>query len=82
MGQADLMEWLRCQPFQPFRIHLSDGASYDIRHPDQASPGILSVFVVTPGHDPSGTPWDVLTTLSMMHITRLVPLPPLAPPSN
>jgi hypothetical protein len=27
---------LSAQPFQPFRIHLSNGLSYDIRHPEMA----------------------------------------------
>jgi hypothetical protein len=34
MGPADLLTVLRRRPFEPFRIILSDGVTYDIRHPD------------------------------------------------
>ena len=39
MRPDDLLEYVRKQPFQPFRMHLTDGNSYDIRHPE-----IVKVF--------------------------------------
>jgi hypothetical protein len=36
MRQADLDEYLKRLPFQPFRIHLSTGAFFDIRQPQSA----------------------------------------------
>ncbi len=36
MRQDDLLEYLDCQPFQPFRIYLSTGAFFDIRQPQLA----------------------------------------------
>ena len=36
MRQDDLDEYLDREPFQPFRIHLSTGAFFDIRQPQLA----------------------------------------------
>jgi hypothetical protein len=36
MRPADIQEHLRRWPFQPLRVHLSDGSAYDIRHPEMA----------------------------------------------
>jgi len=36
MRPEDILELLRKHPFEPFRIHLSDGVAYDVRHPDMA----------------------------------------------
>jgi hypothetical protein len=33
MRPDDLRPYLERQPFQPFRLHLSSGAFFDIRHP-------------------------------------------------
>lgn len=34
MRAEELTEILRRQPFAPFRIHLTTGQTYDIRHPE------------------------------------------------
>lgn len=34
MQFEDLERRLRTRPFRPFRIHLTDGASYEVRHPE------------------------------------------------
>ena len=35
MRPDDVLELVRRQPFAPFRIHATDGRTYDVRHPDQ-----------------------------------------------
>ena len=34
MSPADVLEALRRRPFEPFRIQVSDGSTYDVRHPE------------------------------------------------
>lgn len=34
MRHEDVREHLDRQPFEPFRIHMSDGVTFDVRHPD------------------------------------------------
>jgi hypothetical protein len=36
MRPDDLQTILRLRPFKPFRIHLSNGLTYEIRHPEMA----------------------------------------------
>jgi hypothetical protein len=36
MNREDLREYLEREPFQPFRLHLSSGAFFDIRQPQLA----------------------------------------------
>jgi hypothetical protein len=33
MERDKLREWLKRQPFQPFRVHVADGRKYDVRFP-------------------------------------------------
>lgn len=34
MRPDEIIQHVRQQPFQPFRVYVSDGSSYDIRHPE------------------------------------------------
>ncbi len=34
MRPDDVLQMLRNRPFEPFRIHMSDGSEYVIRHPE------------------------------------------------
>ncbi|MCB9851227.1 MAG: hypothetical protein H6817_11060 [Phycisphaerales bacterium] len=36
MHPVEIREHLRRQPFEPFRVHISDGTHYDVRHPEMA----------------------------------------------
>ena len=36
MRPEDILELLRARPFEPFRVCLSDGSTYEIQHPDMA----------------------------------------------
>ena len=49
MRPEDILELLRKHPFEPFRIHLSDGVAYDVRHPDMAIVQRSKVIVAVPG---------------------------------
>lgn len=33
MQREELREWLKREPFQPFRVYLADGRTYDVRYP-------------------------------------------------
>lgn len=70
MRPDDLLELIRAQPFEPFRIHLSDGAAYDIRHPDQIITQRSKVIVGVPGRDAPDGPAEHTVHCALMHITR------------
>jgi hypothetical protein len=71
MEQDDFLRLLRASPFRPFQVHLTDGAMYEIRHPEQAAAGFTSVSVAVQPHDGED---QILHVISLLHITRLVPL--------
>jgi hypothetical protein len=48
---------------------LSDGASFEIRHPDMAIVERSKVIVAVPGHDPDG-PAERTVNCALVHITR------------
>ena len=66
----DILELLRQRPFQPFRIHLSDGSGHDVSHPEQALVFPGRVLVAVPSDRKPGLMQD-LHYCSILHITRL-----------
>jgi hypothetical protein len=82
MSHEDLLDHLRTQPFLPFRIQVSDGSSYDIRHPEQAMPTFASVLISLPSTDPSNPVWNRPVRVSLFHVVRLEPLAPNPPPTS
>ena len=53
MSPEQLRKSLRAAPFQPFRIHLADGRSFDVQHPEFASlsPTGRTVLVFSAGSE-------------------------------
>ena len=45
---GDMRERLDKRPFEPFRIGMTDGRSYDIAHPDLCMLGRTTVYVGVP----------------------------------
>lgn len=64
----DLRGLLRKRPFSPFRIHVTDGKSYDIAHPDQIIV-LRSRAVVGAGNDNGFA--ERLEHIALVHIVRL-----------
>ena len=82
MPPSDLLEALRVRPFVPFRIHVSEGATYEIRHPEMMLVGIASVIIAIPA-DPASPYYTRTETVAARHIIRLVPLhQPVSPATN
>lgn len=48
MRPEDLRKWLKREPFQPFRLTLTDGRTYDVVHPELAMVGRTSVTIGFP----------------------------------
>jgi len=75
MRANDLLELVRRQPFGPFRIHVKDGTTYEVRHPDQIIV-LRSRAVLAAGED--DTVPDRLEHVSLVHIERIEELPTFA----
>ena len=82
MRPEEIREFVRRQPFEPFRITLTDGRTYDVVHPDLAivGRGNIAVGLLRPGDaDPI---YDRLVTMSLLHIMQVEPIAVSLPPSN
>lgn len=66
----DMRTWIKRRPFRAFRIHLSSGVTFEIRHPEQVA---LSQHTVDIGVLSPGPPEDVETDVmvSLAHVTHL-----------
>ncbi len=72
MRQHELRDALRKEQFQAFRIHLSDGYAYDVRHPEFAALARRSVFVgLSSGKD--DVP-DRMIECDLLHVVALEPI--------
>jgi len=70
MTQADLQTAARRQPFRPFRVVLTTGTTYDIRHPDLIMVGRRSAAIgIT--NDPTGTSYDRIFQVDLFHVVGI-----------
>ena len=74
INAREVREHLAGRPFKPFRVFLSDGSQHDIPHPEFAWVFGNSLYVGKTGDLPFGLD-DFARQLSILHITRIEPLP-------
>jgi hypothetical protein len=67
MTANEIREVVREQPFRPFTIHMDDGTSYRIEHPDGVALGNIVAMVAMPPTDEG----DKFMRLSIRHISRI-----------
>lgn len=71
MTANELRDALRRQPFEPFRVRLTTGQTYEIRHPEFAAVTQTSLFVGEPHHD--GFP-ERMIQRDLLHVVALEPV--------
>jgi hypothetical protein len=72
MRLQELQEALRRQPFQPFRIHLTNGQTFDVGHPEFAALTRTSIFV---GHSSGDDEIpDRMIQCDLLHVVTLEPI--------
>lgn len=74
MRQDDLDEYLKCRPFQPFRIYLSTGAFFDIRQPQLAwvTRSALTIGQAIEGNQQR---FQVVVLIHIVFLEVLIPAP-------
>jgi hypothetical protein len=80
MTQEELRERARRHPFEPFRIVLTTGATYDIRHPDLIMVGQRSAIIGLTDQ-PDGMVYQRTFKVDLLHIVGIEDLPVSSPPS-
>ena len=80
MSPGEILADLRKQPFEPFKLHITDGTTHEIRHPDQCLVLTTAVIVGTPTAPDS--PHERSMKIDCRHIVKLESLPPLTAGTN
>ena len=70
MRAEEFVQLLRRAPFVPFRIHLTDGTTFDIRHPEFVLVLRSRIDIGIPGNDALGI-LDRVEYCSLLHIVRI-----------
>jgi hypothetical protein len=73
MAPEERRDALRQQPFQLFRLVMTNGTGYDIRHPDLLWVGRRSAMVGLTGQ-PGQTFYERAIRVDLLHVIRLQPL--------
>jgi len=82
MPPEELWQKLRAQPFEPFRLFLTDGTAYDIRHPELMMVGRRAA-VIGIAHSEQPMPFfEHTATVALLHIVRLEPMETRHVPGN
>lgn len=74
MTQEELHEAARGQPFKPFRVVLTTGATYDVHHPDLIMVGRRSAIIGI-ANEPTGTAYDRTIKVDLLHVVGIEELP-------
>lgn len=81
MSHEDLQARIQRRPFIPFRLILTEGTSYEIRHPELFMLGKRSA-VIGIAKDPEQNFYDASVMVDLLHIVRLEPLDTATPASS
>jgi hypothetical protein len=75
MQRETLREWLKRQPFQPFRVHLTDGRRFDVLYPRMNLLAQTFIKIGIPAPDiPSEIVCDHTEYMRLDEITSIEPL--------
>ena len=58
-------------PFQPFKISMSDGQEFEVRHPENAIVSRSTVYVAVFGRRGPEGPAERVVHFALVHITRM-----------
>jgi len=75
MSPKGILQALRKRPFKPFRIQVSDGSTYDVRHPELVMVGKGEVIIGIPANGDADPIYDRAETVSLGHVLKLLPAP-------
>jgi hypothetical protein len=71
VAPEELAAVLRRQPFVPFRMTLTEGSTYDVRHPELCMSGRRSAIIGIADPDDRDRLFERSVTVDLLHIVRL-----------
>jgi len=72
MSPDQILEHLHSKPFQPLRIYLSDGGTYEVRHPEMALVARRQVAIALSSQE--GRIPERMVFCDPLHVTRIEPI--------
>lgn len=78
MTTQTFRDLLVAQPFKPFRLAMSSGQTFEVRHPEMAFVSKTSIYVGVDVDD-DGVPAE-FRILSLLHVTAIEPLGAITTP--
>ena len=81
MNAAEILQATRRQPFEPFRLVTTDGAQFDIRHPDQCLTFTRLLVLGLPAGPGQNQPEREIR-IDLRHVVRIESLQAPVPPGN
>jgi hypothetical protein len=82
MRPDEFQALLRNRPFRPFRIHLSNGLTFDVRHPEMALLGRSLVWIHVPESQGPPAVAEQRWFIVLIHIVYGEFIEPPAPPAD
>ena len=79
MSPIDFKALLYALPFKPFRIHVSDGRTFDITHRDLVTCTKATLYMRLEVDPATGEYQEDPVTLGLLHVTGTTPLSLLEP---
>jgi hypothetical protein len=73
MSPREVLNYLRAEPFQPFRIRMNSGQTFDVGHPEMVRVGRRDLLIFTFVSDSPGV-YDRWENVSLMLIESIAPL--------
>jgi hypothetical protein len=65
-----VLDYVRAEPFRPFRLHMASGQTFDIRHPEMVKVLRSYVLIFKTGAESADVP-DELDTVSLLLIESI-----------
>lgn len=81
MAPQELHDALHQQPFEPFRIVMIDGASFEVRHPDLLMVGLQTATVGLTSQAGQAF-YERTVKVDLFHVIRIEPLVAASAPPN
>ena len=74
MSPEDILIFVNRRPFEPFRLFVTDGSVYEIRHPEMVMMGKRSLAVGLAQTNAQPPLYDRLAIVALLHVTRVEPI--------
>ncbi len=74
MAPTDVLQALSKRPFEPFRIQVSDGSFYEVRHPELVMVGLGAIIIGVPAPGYTQPVYERVNTVSLGHVVKLLPV--------